>query len=135
MILGILRDWHIFTWQSLDISNVFNNVTLKQIFWKAKTFFKELEYRFLVEITKIENAMFLHKTAFSEANIKTNRMGSTKNRVLPVTALFFWKLCISIRTSYKRLIWWTNYPNVHIHSQFLWALEFYLSFGFLCEYP
>ena len=26
-----------------------------KIFWKTKTFFKKLEYRFLVEATKIEN--------------------------------------------------------------------------------
>ena len=39
-----------------------------------KTFFKKLEYRFLVESTKIENASFPHKTAVSEANAKTNAM-------------------------------------------------------------
>ena len=49
----------------------------------------KLEYRFLVESTKSEDAVFLHKTALSEANVKTNRMVSTKwntkNSVLPVT--------------------------------------------------
>ena len=43
-----------------------------------KTFFKKLEYHFLVERTKIENASFPYKTAKSEANIKTNRMVTTK---------------------------------------------------------
>ena len=43
-----------------------------------RTFFKKLEYRFLVESTKIENALFPCKTALSEANVKTNRMLSTK---------------------------------------------------------
>ena len=28
--------------------------------------------------------------------------------------LFFFKLCFSIRTCYKELIWSTNYPKVHI---------------------
>ena len=65
-------------WQSVEILNVFNTLTLKQIFWKTKTFFKKLEYRFLVESTKIENASFPYKTAISEANVKTNRMVSTK---------------------------------------------------------
>ena len=46
----------------------------KQIFWKTKTSFKKLEYRFLVESTKIENASFPYKTAISEANFQTNRM-------------------------------------------------------------
>ena len=43
-----------------------------------KTFFKKLEYSFLVESTKIENAIFLYIIALSEANVKTNGMGSTK---------------------------------------------------------
>ena len=40
--------------------------------------FKKLEYRFLVERTKIEKASFPYKTAISEANVKTNRMVTTK---------------------------------------------------------
>ena len=59
-------------WQSLEILNVFNNLTLKQ------TFPKKLEYRLLGESTNIETAIFPYKTALSEANIKKNRMGSTK---------------------------------------------------------
>ena len=61
----------------MEILNDFNTLTLKQIFWKTKTFFKKLEYRFLVESTKIENASFPYKTAISEANVKTNKMVST----------------------------------------------------------
>ena len=48
------------------------------IFWKTKTFFKKLEYRFSVESTKIESAIFAHKTALPEANVKTNSMRRTK---------------------------------------------------------
>ena len=43
-----------------------------------KNFFKKLEHRFLVESTKIENATYPHKTALSEANFRTKRLGSTK---------------------------------------------------------
>ena len=43
-----------------------------------KTFFKKLGYRFLVERIKIEKASFPYKTAVSEANVKTNRMVTTK---------------------------------------------------------
>ena len=43
-----------------------------------KAFFKKLEYRFSVESTAIESAIFLYKTALSKANVKTNRMGTTK---------------------------------------------------------
>ena len=40
--------------------------------------FKKLEYRFLIETTKIENTLFPFKTSLSEANVKTNRMATTK---------------------------------------------------------
>ena len=43
-----------------------------------KTFFKKLEDNFLVERTKIKKASFPYKTAISEANVKTNRMVTTK---------------------------------------------------------
>ena len=64
--------------QSVKISSAFNTLTLKQIFCKMKFFFKKLEYLFLVETTKTENASFPFKTALSEANVKTNRMAATK---------------------------------------------------------
>ena len=88
----------------MKVSNVFNTLTLKQIFWKTKTFFKKLEYRFLVETTKIENTSLPFKTALSEANVKTNGMAlqngpTINNGVLPVNALFFWKICLSFSTS------------------------------------
>ena len=68
----------VFMWEPLEILNVFNSITLKQILWKTKTFFKKLEYLFLVENTKIENTTFRNTTTLPEANVKTNRMGSTK---------------------------------------------------------
>ena len=65
-------------WQSVKILNIFSTLTLKQIFYKTKSFFKKLEYRFLVERNKIEKASFPYKTATSEANVKTNRMVTTQ---------------------------------------------------------
>ena len=62
----------------MEILNVFNTLTLKQIFGKTETFFKELEDRFLVENTKIENVSFPYETATSEVIVKTYRMGNTK---------------------------------------------------------
>ena len=56
----------LFMWQFVKVSNVFNTLILKQIFWKTKTIFKKLEYRFLVEATKIENTPFPLKAALSE---------------------------------------------------------------------
>ena len=67
-----------------------------------KAFLKNLEYYFSIESTKIENLTFPYETALSE--VKTNTMESTKwtyrnAEVLPVTTLFFKKLCFSLRTS------------------------------------
>ena len=60
-------------WQSLEILNDFNTFS-----WKTETILKKLDYRFLIESTEMENASFPYKTAISEANVKTNRMVSTK---------------------------------------------------------
>ena len=62
----------------MKVLNVSNTLTLIQIFWKMKTFSKKLEYRFLAETTKIKNTSFPFKTTLSEANVKTNRMATTK---------------------------------------------------------
>ena len=64
--------------QSVKVLNIFITLTLIQIFWETKTFFQKLEYRFLVETTQVENTSFPLKTALSEANVKTNRMATTK---------------------------------------------------------
>ena len=114
-----LRDRHVFMWQSVKVSKVFNTLTLKRIFWKTKTFFKKLEHNLLVEPTKIEKTPFPFKTALSEANVKTNRMATTKwtyhkEWSFASNYLFFWKICSSFRTSWKELIWCTNGPNVNI---------------------
>ena len=124
-------------WQSVKILNVFNSLTLKQIFWKTKTFFKKLEYSFMVEITKIEKASFPYKNALSKANFNTNKMVTTKwtynkERVLSVTTLFFWKFCFSLRSPYKELICCTNNPNAYICTfckrwSFIWWCFFHVS--------
>ena len=58
--------------------DVLNALTLKQIFRKKKIFFIKMEYRFLVDSTKTENASFPYKTGISETNVKANRTVSTK---------------------------------------------------------
>ena len=83
--------------QSVKVSNVFNTLTLKQVFWKTKTFFKKLKYGILVKTTKIENTSFSFKTDLSEANVKTNRTATrsiTKSGVFLVTTLFFGKFVL-----------------------------------------
>ena len=132
-----LRDQHVFLLQLLKILNVFNTLILRQIFWKTKTFFKKLEYRLLVVITKIESAIFPHKTALSEANVRQIEWGLqngaiTENEVLPGTTLCFWKFCFSLKTSDKVPIRWTIYTNFHIHTfpkpwSFIWGSFFSVS--------
>ena len=45
----------------------------------------------------------------------------TKNGELSVTALFLWKFCFCLRSSYKELIWCTSDPNAHIPLLFVSA--------------
>ena len=95
----------------------FNSLTLKQIFWKTKNFFKKLEYRFLVESTKVENASFPSKTAISEANGKTNKMVTTKwtyHKEQSFASKYFIIFLFSLRTCYKELICCTNNLNAEI---------------------
>ena len=122
MVLGIfkialrLRHRHVVMWQSVKVSNVFNPLPLKQIFWKTKTFFKKLEYRFLVETTEIENTSFPFKTALSETNVKTNRMATTKwtyhkewsVHYLPVTLLYYFGKFVPVLEPLKKS--WFDVP-------------------------
>ena len=62
-------------------------------FLKTENLFpKKLENRFVVENTKIESVTYSYKTTLSEANVKTNRMGSTKCQYL----LFFFENFVSV---------------------------------------
>ena len=74
---------------------------------------KKLEYRILIESTKIENVTFSYETALSEANVKTNRMGVQnglikKNGVLSVTTLSFLKFCFSLKLTSSIFLYFTK---------------------------
>ena len=105
-------------WQSRKISHVFNTWTLKQIFWKMQTVFKKLKYSSLVESTKIENITFPYKTALSESNAKTNRMGSTMDLSQKMEfcqfCLFFQFILFQFKNLSKRVD--LSHPNVLIHT-------------------
>ena len=58
-------------------------------FLENENLFQKLEYCFLVESTKIESASLSCKTAISEANLKTNKMVTTKWTYQLTTNLFF----------------------------------------------
>ena len=105
-----------------------------------QTLFKKLKYHFLVESTKIDNITSPYKTALSEANVKTKRMGSTKrtyqkNGVLPVTKYFpFSKILFQFRNLVHRVDLMYQ-PSKCPCSYFSKALEFYFRVFFTCEYP
>ena len=121
------------------MSNVFNTFTLKQIFWKTKTFFIKLEYRFLVETTEIENASFPFKTALSETNFKTNRIATTKwtyNKEWSFASNYFIFLgnFFQFHNLLKRINLMYQQPKCP-YSCFLLTLEFNFRVLFPCKYP
>ena len=121
----------------MEVLNIFNTLTLIQISWNAKTFFKKLEYRFLVETIKIEETSFPFKTPLSEANVKTNRMVTTKwtdhkEWSFASNYFIFSKILFQSKNLFYRIIRCTNYLNVHIHIfrkrwSFIWGCFFSVS--------
>ena len=78
----------------MKVSNVLNTLTLKQIFWKKKAFFKKLEYHFLVETTEIKTHHFhskllCQKPMLRDIEWQLQNGPITKSGVLPVSTLFF----------------------------------------------
>ena len=75
-----------------------------------KTFFQILEYRFLVENTKIANAMFpykipCHKSMFRQTGWVEQIGPITRNDVLPpVTSLLSWTFYFGLKTFYKKSV-------------------------------
>ena len=107
-----LWDWHTFISLSLEILNGFNNLTLKQVSWITKAFFKKLENHFLVESITIENAIFYINHPLSKASAQTNRMVSTKwtyPKEWNFDTNYFILKKNSISIHYEYLLWSTNY--------------------------
>ena len=121
--------WKFWNFSILSLWNKFSE--------KRKSFSTNWRIAFLVESTKIENGTFPCKTSLSEANIKTNIMGSAKwtyHKEWCFASNYFiiFKIFFSVRTSYKELIWCDNYPNDHIHTfltrwSFIWGCLFSVS--------
>ena len=120
----VLRNFAIFTGKHLSQSLFFNKVAT-------------LVHVFSCGFCEISKNTFLHRTPLvatsKKPTLRQIEWGIqngliTKNGALPVTTLFFQKLCFSLRTSYKKLIWCTNY--VHIHT--FWKGR---SFIWGCFYP
>ena len=92
--------------------------------------FKNLEYRFPVERTNTEDAIFLYKTPLSEVNVQINKTEGYKNGVLQVT-IFFSKILFQ----YKNLSWFQALATqMSIFILFVCAGILFKG-NFLCEYP
>ena len=85
--------------------NIFNTLTLNQVFCRTKTFFKKIGKHFLAVSTKIENATCPYKTAVPEAKIRpikweVQNLTLTRKRVFLVATLLLWKFGFSLSISY-----------------------------------
>ena len=65
-----LKDRHVFIWQSVEILNDFNTLTLKQIFWKMKTFSKKLEYHFSLKSQRLKVRHFHTKLPYQKPMLR-----------------------------------------------------------------
>ena len=93
----------------------------------------------LVETTMIENESFPCKTLMSEANVKANRMGSTKwtyhkERTFASSCFIFLKILFQCKNLLQRVNLIYQLPKCS-YLYFSEALEFYLRVLFPCEYP
>ena len=83
---------------------MFSILNFETNFLETKTFFKKLEYRFLVETFKIEthyfhSKMLCQKPRLRQIEWRLQNGLVTESGVLPVTTLFFCKICSSLRAS------------------------------------
>ena len=124
-------------WQLVEILDVFNVVTLKQILWKTKTFFKNWSAIFQLKALKLKKYHSHTKLPYQKPMLRqiewwVQNGPITKNQVFPVTNWFFWKLCFGWGTSYKELIWCTNDPDGNMctfskRCSFIWRCSFSVS--------
>ena len=120
-LVFVLRQENAFSQRSLFKANRKSICSSTWEIGKIKTFFRKQEYCFLVVSTKIETATFSYKTAQSEANVKTNRMSSRqwtyhKEQCFASNYFIFLKILFQFRNVVQKLIWSTDYSNVHIHT-------------------
>ena len=91
-------------WQISGNFETFEYFNFPVNFLENKNFFQKTGVPYLVKSAKTENAPFPYKISCQKTMLRQIKKwvqnGSiTKTRVLPVTALFFWKFCFSLRSS------------------------------------
>ena len=83
-------------------------------------FFKKLQNSFIVENTTIKTVTYPYKTVLSEANVKANRMGSTKwtyHKESSFVSIYFifWKILVQYKNNGTMASWlrcWIPNPGV-----------------------
>ena len=74
-----------------------------------------------MKVLRLKTNYFYTKSTFQKSMLRqiewvVQNGNISKNVVFQVTTLFSWKFCFNLGTTYKELIWCTNYPNIHIHN-------------------
>ena len=80
----------------------FSILTLKQILWKMKTFLNNWSSAFYLKVLRLKTHYFHSKLLSQKPMLRqieswVQNGPFTKKGVLPAAALFFWKLCFSLR--------------------------------------
>ena len=110
------------------ILNVFTTLTLKPIIWKMKTLFKNWSTVLGLRLKPqhLHTKLPCQWPMLRQIKWRVQNGPITKTGVLRVTNTF-WKFCFSLRTTYKKLIWCTNYPNVRFHTfRKYWSFIFFI---------
>ena len=101
-----LRDMYVFMWQSLEVLNVFNTLTLKQISGKRKAFPKNWSTVFKLKPLRLKThhfhtKMLCQKPMLRQTEWRLQNEPTTKNGVLPVTTSQ--QTFILMKTSWRRI--------------------------------
>ena len=97
---------HVFMWQSLEVLNVFNTLTLKQISGKRKAFPKNWSTVFKFKPLRLKahhfhTKMLCQKPMLRQTEWRLQNEPTTKNGVLPVTTSQ--QTFILMKTSWRRI--------------------------------
>ena len=93
-------------WKSLGFSERFQYLNFEKGFWKSKTYLKNWSTVFYFKVLQMKEQHFHAKLLYQKPMLRQIECGIqngsiTKNGLLPLTALLFWKFDLSLWTSYK----------------------------------
>ena len=104
---------------------------------KRKHFPKKLSTVFQLKLQRLKTQhchIKLPRQMSRQLEEEVQSVSINKDEVLPVTILFFWKFCFSLRTSHEELTWRTNYLKMSIFILFVGAGVLFKGAFFLWVY-